>query len=122
MGDLTKNFSKSEFECPCCKVSTIDGGLVHSLQRIRDTLGRSMAITSGYRCEAHNKAVGGVETSAHRLGLAVDIACKTSTDRARLLPLLVKEFRRIGIGKDFIHVDIDMSKPNPVIWDYYGTH
>lgn len=33
-------------------------------------------INSGYRCNALNKAVGGSETSAHRIGSAVDFEAK----------------------------------------------
>lgn len=34
----------------------------------------AIRITSGYRCEALNKAVGGAPASAHRYGLAADLA------------------------------------------------
>lgn len=43
------------------------------LQPIRDKYGKPMVITSGYRCKALNKAVGGVKTSQHVLGQAADI-------------------------------------------------
>lgn len=35
----------------------------------------SIHVTSGYRCEALNKAVGGVKNSQHTLGQAVDLKC-----------------------------------------------
>lgn len=43
------------------------------LDEIREAWGKPIIITSGYRCEQLNKAVGGVTTSYHQLGLAVDI-------------------------------------------------
>ena len=43
------------------------------LDDIREAWGKPIIITSGYRCEELNKAVGGVTTSYHQLGLAVDI-------------------------------------------------
>lgn len=43
------------------------------IQPIRDKYGKPMVITSGYRCKALNKAVGGVKTSQHVLGQAADI-------------------------------------------------
>lgn len=43
------------------------------LERIRELLGAPIVITSGYRCPALNKAVGGVPFSAHVEGLAADI-------------------------------------------------
>lgn len=43
------------------------------LEPLRVAWGSSVNVTSGYRCDALNKAVGGVATSAHRLGWAADI-------------------------------------------------
>ncbi len=115
---LSKNFHSAEFACKCgCGGNTISQSLVDMLQGIRDRLGR-VDITSGYRCEAHNKAVGGVPNSAHTKGLAVDIACSVGADRYALLDtVFVAGFYRIGIAKSFIHVDIDDSKPGSV-WVY----
>lgn len=42
------------------------------LQPIRDKFGVPMVITSGYRCERLNEAVGGSPTSDHQDGLACD--------------------------------------------------
>jgi len=39
MGDLSKNFSRSEFACPHCGEVEIDPLLVATLQRIRDKAG-----------------------------------------------------------------------------------
>ena len=50
------------------------------LEPLRSLLGKPILITSGYRCEELNKAVGGSATSQHRYGQAVDIhnrVCKT---------------------------------------------
>lgn len=44
----------------------------YCLQPIRDKLGKPMIITSGYRCQALNKKVGGVAASQHTKGQAVD--------------------------------------------------
>lgn len=43
------------------------------LQPIRDAWKSPIVVTSGYRSEAVNKAVGGVSNSQHRLGEAADI-------------------------------------------------
>lgn len=43
------------------------------LQPIRDAWKSPIVVTSGYRSEEVNKAVGGVKTSQHRLGEAADI-------------------------------------------------
>ena len=43
------------------------------LQPIRDAWKSPIVVTSGYRSEEVNKAVGGAKTSQHRLGEAADI-------------------------------------------------
>ena len=43
------------------------------LDRIREHWGHPIVVSSGYRCEALNEAVGGVKNSYHRLGMAADI-------------------------------------------------
>jgi uncharacterized protein YcbK (DUF882 family) len=119
MGDLSANFSTREFACPCCKVSLMTLMFVERLQAARNRYGRTMYISSGYRCREHNAAVGGVEGSAHMLGMAADIRCLIGQNRFELLQaLLGAGFTRIGISSQFIHVDIDKSKPDNVIWTY----
>jgi hypothetical protein len=49
--------------------------LALGLEQIRALLGAPMHIDSGYRCEALNKAVGGVANSAHLSGYAADFVC-----------------------------------------------
>ena len=45
----------------------------HVLQPLRDAMGESIKIGSGYRCPQLNKAVGGVATSQHMKGEAADL-------------------------------------------------
>ena len=78
MGDLSKNFSMVEFRCPHCgeAPNPEDFGfrtLYLTLQRIRDRLNSSVIVTSGYRCPAHNEAVGGAGNSQHLYGTAADV-------------------------------------------------
>lgn len=47
--------------------------LAFNLETLRSVYGRPITITSGYRSEYVNNAVGGVANSHHRKGLAVDI-------------------------------------------------
>ena len=49
--------------------------LAESLDEVRELLGHPIIITSGYRTEALNRAVGGVKTSDHIKGLAADFIC-----------------------------------------------
>lgn len=43
------------------------------LQPIRDKLGKSVIVTSGYRCKLLNQKIGGTPNSQHTRGQAVDI-------------------------------------------------
>ena len=46
------------------------------MEAVRRLLGeRVISVSSGYRCPALNKAVGGARTSAHLTGRAVDFNC-----------------------------------------------
>ena len=45
------------------------------LEPAREEYGRAMIISSGYRSEQLNKAVGGAKTSQHMTGCAADIVC-----------------------------------------------
>jgi|TARA_Y100000034_G_C6889869_1_gene409185 uncharacterized protein YcbK (DUF882 family) len=115
---LTANFHSDEFKCPCCGKDDVDMNFAINLQIARDHSDIKFVITSGVRCEKHNKEVGGKETSSHIKGLACDIAALNSSTRSLILQAVVPVFRRVGIGKDFIHVDDDMVKTQNVTWLY----
>lgn len=118
MGTLTKNFSLSEFACPCCGVrrmtATIQRNLrrlAEGLQLLRDVLGKPVRITSGYRCPSRNRVVGGVPNSQHVLGLAADVVVDglTPTEVAQAAAKIAV-FRIGGIGvyhsDGFTHLDV----------------
>lgn len=46
------------------------------LEPMRIAYGKPITVSSGYRCEKLNRAVGGVENSAHLLGYAADLQAK----------------------------------------------
>jgi len=83
--------------------------------------GKAIYISSGWRCMEYNKLVGGVGDSAHTTGKAVDIFCTSSGDRFQLLSHAIQLFERIGIGSTFLHLDVDETKDQGVIW-LYGNH
>ena len=73
---LSANFVVSEFRCKCGKQhdTLLSTELVQKLQQLIGALGASKAIiTSGYRCSAHDKAVGGTGYGQHTKGLAADV-------------------------------------------------
>lgn len=93
--------------------------LVLKLERAREIAQVPFIITSGIRSDEHNAMVGGSPGSSHLTGHAVDIYCESSRHRMIMLDALIEVgFDRIGIGRDFIHVDNDRSKPSNVCWLY----
>lgn len=60
------------------------------LDPLREAWGRPIIVTSGYRCEALNKLVGGVPTSQHKQGQAADISAGSIEDNKRLFDLAIK--------------------------------
>ena len=59
------------------------------LEQVRALVGAPIAISSGYRSPALNRAVGGAASSAHVLGLAADISTAKLAPKA--LALLIRQ-------------------------------
>ena len=57
------------------------------LEPAREEYGRAMIISSGYRSEQLNKAVGGAKNSQHMTGCAADIVC---SDPEKLFEIMRK--------------------------------
>lgn len=72
--DDIKHFKKSEFTCKCgCGLNNIQLGVVKIADEVREHFGSPAIVTSGTRCEKHNKEVGGVSNSRHLQGKAIDM-------------------------------------------------
>ena len=119
---------KKEFACVCgCGLNVMHPELLKKLQIARSMAVLIFHISSGCRCDAHNKNEQASDTSSHLpkidtdgMCTAVDIRTLTSGERFMIVRALIKaRFTRIGIGEDFVHVDIDWNKVQNVIWDYY---
>ena len=109
-------FSSQELSCPCCGKSEMSQKFLDKLDEARTISRTPYKITSGFRCKAHNKAIGGHENSLHTKGEAVDILADTDHKRSNILTGLIKAgFSHIGIAKTFIHVD---SSKKRGIWLY----
>lgn len=116
-----EHFSRESFECPCCKEGPekMDSEMISDLDAAREAAGIPFVVTSGYRCPEYNAEVGAISSSAHVRGYAVDIACGGSRSRHKIVTALKRQgFTRIGVAKDFVHVDSDPDKPAKVMWVY----
>lgn len=106
---LSKNLMAHEVVCQgkgCCTESIISKRMVDTYQDIRDEYGDAIEIAtaggSGYRCDTHNREVGGAAGSLHKLGCAFDMHCR---DKPKLLSIVERKITdgEIGVYSTFIH-------------------
>lgn len=115
---LSAHFAESELACPCCGECGVTGQLVSTLEAFRQFTGRPILINSGYRCPAHNAAVGGVRDSQHTLGNAADVRVMgMSPDEVADAAERCGLWGGIGRYGTFTHLDVG---PRGRRWDYRG--
>lgn len=88
------------------------------LQPLRDAWGGPLFINSGYRCLELNKAVGGVPTSQHVLGMAADVACSDPIALARLAKRMKLDYDQCIVYDSFVHFSYrkDGANRNQVLY------
>lgn len=97
---LSENFWESEFRCHCCGRLVISDKLIVAAQSLRNRVGSSIIVTSGYRCPTKNaETPGAVKNSPHLQGIAFDCVAP----KKRLLDFLedalhIEAFSHGGIG------------------------
>lgn len=84
------------------------------LDPLREAWGKPIIVNSGYRCDALNKAVGGVAASQHRYGQAADLDVGSRADNMKLFNLIEEldlpfdqlcfEKGNTAVGPDWVHV------------------
>jgi uncharacterized protein YcbK (DUF882 family) len=116
-----KYFKPEEFDSPDWEGSGVhmNKDFLETLDSMREVARIPFVITSGYRTPAHNRKVGGKSNSAHLRGYAADISAAQGFQKYAILQAaLLLGIRRIGIGTNFVHVDMDPALPQPTIWTY----
>jgi len=121
-------FTVDEFDSPDLPGSGefMSQDFLDLLEKARERAGIPFVITSGYRTREHSEYLKSQgykvsKDSAHRLGLAADIKCITSAHRYKIIEaLFYVGINRVGVGRSFIHADLDNRKHKPieVIWNY----
>lgn len=108
----SRSFSSKELQCRCCGLNAVNEESLKLLQELRDLVGKPMIVNSAYRCQDHNRAVGGAFNSQHLMGTAFDISM--SNFKMSLINIDKEDFidmaREIGFTwiKDygrFVHID-----------------
>ena len=121
MAKITTNFSLEEFKCkdgsdiPNDVLKNIIE-LAKNLQVLRDAIGKSITINSGYRSPKYNAKIGGVKNSQHVKGKASDLRVSGMTPKelALIIEGLIEQGKMkqggIGVYPNFVHYDIRNTK------------
>ena len=134
MGNISKNFSFTEFEhsvkaeknginnsIPEQVKPAIRALVLSILQPLRDYLRVPIIIESGYRCERLNELVGGAKNSQHRKGQASDIRSVffTPLSIARRIVALQLPFDQLILYSTFVHVShkVDGNQRGQILYD-----
>ena len=109
-----KYFTREEFRCKCggkyCNGFPAEPqeGMVRAIDQVRKHFGKAFTPNSGVRCPTHNANVGGVSTSRHLYGKAVDfhVPGKTAAQVLGYLATLPGLGYCYAIDADNVHMDI----------------
>lgn len=114
---LSPHFNVQEFRCKCGKEHEIllSMELVDKLEKLYSALNCSkIIVTSGYRCTAHDKNVGGNGSGQHTKGNAADICCYGQDGQPISSKIVCCKAQDIGFGGianitteyKYTHVDV----------------
>ena len=118
--ELTKSSTAKRLKIDNTPNAEVLKNLQYGVDMVLDPLRRihqkQIVITSGFRCEKLNKAVGGVPNSWHTKGNAADIHIKDETDAREIfgilktLPSVDTALFEHSQAAQWIHVQWDMKK------------
>ncbi len=128
MPNHSAHFSTAELQCHCgCGKALMDAKFLAKIEDLRTAYGKPMAVTSAYRCPAHNTAVSHTGANGpHTTGGAIDIKICGAAAYELLLLAMQLGFSGLGISQRgdmesrFIHID-NLSYPDyprPRVWTY----
>jgi zinc D-Ala-D-Ala carboxypeptidase len=111
---VSEHFLAKEFDCPCgvCGMTFVDEDLIAKLEALRMRLGVPIRITSGYRCDYHQRelAARGLETasgrSQHQDGKAADLSTGKHSGMDLERHARAVGFQAVGVGRTWVHVDL----------------
>ena len=108
--DTVRYFTPGEFSCKCgCGCDTQpDPTLLRLADAVRAHFDAPCTVSSGIRCEKHNKKVGGAPASRHLTGKAMDftIRGKTAAQTLAFVQSLPAVRYAYAIDKNYVHMDV----------------
>jgi zinc D-Ala-D-Ala carboxypeptidase len=114
-----KYFTEAEFKCKHCGAVKMDQNFLDRLNKLRESYGKPMRISSGYRCPEHPAERSKVTTGMHTTGKACDVVVE-GAEAVFLLQLALQQgFTGIGVQQKgsgrFLHLD---TRDRSTIWSY----
>ena len=99
------NKFSSCFACKCCGTLPENGMDEQLINLLNESGVLEEEINCGYRCEEHNREVGGEPNSQHLLGTAADV--DASEFGVEKLAKWFEELGADGVGRydNFVHID-----------------
>jgi len=110
---VSPHFKRREFACHCgCGFEAVDVELLQVLEDIRNHFNRSIRITSGCRCEAWNKRIGGSPKSYHVKAMASDIDVQWVPPRIvyNYIDQKYKDKYGLKVYSSWVHLDMRRKK------------
>ena len=113
---------------PMCKEEHFNKDFLEHLIMAQKMAGFQFVITSGFRSKDWEVLKGRDGSSSHcrydkdgnAASLAADISTPDSFTRFKVVFAAgLAGIPRIGIGKNFVHLDTDLKKAHPIIFHYY---
>lgn len=98
-------------------VAHLDELVARILDPLRAAYGHPIKISSGYRCPALNRAVGGSATSVHQIGYAADLQVSGSFKTFR--DFVVEWFEQTRTGFDQLLIERDSKGKR---WIHIGLY
>lgn len=131
---MQKTFKEEPFELEYFEISEFDSpdlpgsgsnmkiSTLLKLEQARKLANVPFRVNSGFRTKAHNaKLKDSVPNSSHTLGYAADIRTPNLEVQKKIIAAcIIAGFKRIGVGRTYIHVDDDPTKKSPAVWTYGG--
>lgn len=118
-----KYFKPSEFQkcTPKCDISQMSAYFLHQLDNARAEAGIMFRLNSAYRSSDYDLAHHRSGKGFHTKGRAVDVSCRDSAFRSRIIAACRKFGLSCGVSKTFIHIDNRMAEdgyPEPIVFLY----
>lgn len=118
----TRNFTDAELRCQCgcgaINPNPLFDVLMDKVQELRVLYGKSLKVTSGYRCPKHPLEARKNKAGQHSIA-AIDLSVSRGEAHEVLRIALLLGFTGIGVNQKgngrFIHLDL---RDAPTIWSY----